>query len=246
MTWNNDIDQALKTSLYNSIEYLDESIKTYVNSKNVLETYFDTTNKDFSMEFLKPCINNYFKVINSALNVAENATNCALNAVEFPADDYVIKAEDTTYLVNTILSTANYSTKLIANYYEQYMDFHGLSKLNNTTSSEAEFTNLLNLYSNNYYSNLFLKMKEITQTENGYENYFPNVEYVSSAIKRLNYLNVSANEMVTINEKLGNEIPNAESDYEKYLYYEKYLNVLTLSTVSGLEGSLYFCYKFNN
>ena len=220
LTIENEIEQSLKTDLYESLENYEKYIKAYMNSKAKLETLYDENSKETSLieEKFNNCISDYFNLIRASLEVSEKTEKVVLSISPFSLGNFT--ASDAR---NSVLSASLYLTKIVVNYYEQYIQMNGVTTINNAS---AEFSNFNKNYQNtliNFIDNdVTFKDKNFTSCKNE----------IQELIASLDNLKVLANEMQVVNNKLGASIPSVDENFELYYYGEIYNSILSKDVIT--------------
>lgn len=204
-----NVPQKLKTNLYKSIENFAKSIENFEKAKSVLCSTFvkDKGEQTLIKDNFNVCVINYFNLVKASLQIGQATKNIVMDRI--PYNQETLKVSDAR---NAVLNVSLQYTKLITNYYEQYIQMNGYVNL-------KLITELSTIYNN--YLTIMEKVKlDVTNFKADTTSSIIDetiVPYINKTINQVNVVEQFAGQMEIINKELGEKSPT--KDENKRLYY---------------------------
>lgn len=221
-----NVSQKDVSKIFVSLENLENKLNELNKSKKELETYWNKSHENDAEDsiighmFLN-CINDYFNLINSALEVSANTKN-AVNSL-------LGSAGVNTNTKNAVLSINLSSTKLLTNYYQQYIEYNGVKAISQTDAK------LLN-----YYNRVIQSNSQVLTSGSNFSS--TTEEQTKEVVKYVNDLEVIANEMYGVNKKLDGKTYTLEENANKYYLQQVYNIILDKTIVNGALDKASVCF----
>lgn len=221
------IPQKNISAIYVALENMEKELSDLNKSKKELQTYWDTTHSGDSQTSLigrmfENCVNDYFNVINSALEVSAKTRSAVSKLL---GDEELAKSTK-----SAVLSVGLDSTKILANYYQQYIQYNGIKSINQTSSKLR-----------NYYNRVVVSVNaQILSIGSNFNNV--SEEKTTAVVGYVNDLQIVANEMYNINQKLDKNRYTLEEDSSKYYMQSIYDSILDKSIVNNALNNAINCF----
>lgn len=221
-----NIPQKDVSKIYVALDNMDSKLKALTKSKKELETYWNSSHQDDAEDSIigqmfTNCVNDYFNVINSALEVSANTKN----AVNSLLGSEGVK----TNTKNAVLAINLSSTKILANYYQQYIEYNGAKAITQTGAK------LLN-----YYNRVVLSNQKVLEIGSNFAS--TTQEQTQEVVKCVKDLEIMANEMYGVNKKLDGKTYTLEEDANKYYLQQIYNIILDKSIVNNALDKAIVCF----
>lgn len=203
------IPQEKISAIYTALKDFDKKIEQYMFSKRTLERLYDQQSKteDLIAQKFENCFKDYFSLIKSALKISEATEKAVLSVVSFDVEVY-----SQMNAKNVVLGTVLQTTKLVANYYDQYIEFNGASQISSNLK-------LLKAYNNVNASLLpVILIKGTIFTDATIDN-----TIMANSISYYEELSLLASQMQEINNELKETII---AENAKQYYYNEMYNVI--------------------
>ena len=223
---DDSIDKSYKKSLYEAIEKYNDLVNECIKKKKNLEQSYVKGNIDksqFAKQKLDALVDLYIDIIKQSNLISEISVNAVNNFN--PLSDSKDMARDARYAVN---STLNYDIKLLINYYEQYIEYYGISRFSEMSSNFSTLRSNIN--------SLFLKIKDNMVLSDVDKNF--SKENTKQLIENLDKLKLTASQCESLNDKLDGTIYSLDIKSDNYNFEQAtmkntYDNILSREEISS-------------
>lgn len=233
---NNKIDQKYKKEIYTAIEDYKTNVQKFLSTKKSIEDNFvgnimdNTDTANIINQKLNGLVATYIDITECAVRVGENTMSAitAFNPITLEKDTVI----NDYYARVAVLSTLTYNTKILLNYYKQYIELNGVTQFTQISTSYNNLkNNCASLYSNIKSGKLIFKNEGT-----GF-----NKVAVEDTIKLLPDLQLTASQVKMLSDKLEDKHYSDKESDENYNYekasLEKTFNIiLDRSSISEINS----------
>ncbi len=227
------IDKSYKKELYEAIEKYNDLVNECLNTKKILEQSYVKGNIDvsnFAKQKLDALVDLYIDIIKQSTLISEISVNAVNNFN--PVSESKDMSRDARFGVNSVLC---YDIKLLINYYEQYIEYNGITRFSDMPSSFSNLRNNIN--------SLFLKIKDNMVLSDEEKNF--SKEQTKSLIENLDKLNLTANQCKMLNDKLDGTVYSLDIKSDNYNFEQATMKNTFDNILSRQEISVCNQYAIN-
>lgn len=231
--------ETIQKSRKKSVNELYENIQTYFNDiqdfknyRSKLEEIFTELNKDDAdiIAKLDNLTHKYIRIIKDGVKISESAKKC-LGKTFTVANDYNVEESDAR---EAMLSAALNEVKFIVNYYEQYIEFNGVTNWSTMPQKEVVYAGLI---SNKIFTQVSGFDKNFASISSGSTQASGNQKATFATIKYLKEFEVVASQMETINNSLDSKHFSQSENEKLFQLEELFKTICNKSVITNIKSS---------